>query len=124
MRSPWSVGILMIVMGGIGLSGFSGQRPSGIVPYLIAGLLIGGGATLFLRRPFAFWVALAASVVLAVSGLLARFGYPMLALPIPPILSIVVGLYLCLRVLMAKSALKPRKRQGADSLGDDSSSPT
>lgn len=109
MRSPWSLGLLMIAMGGVGISGIGGQKPHGAVPYAIAAVLVAGGALMFLRRPFVFYVALAAAAVLAATGGLALAGKPQLALPVPPALSLVVGLYLCLRAIIARPAMQPRK---------------
>jgi hypothetical protein len=111
MRSPWSVGLLMIAMGGIGISGIGGQRPHGAVPYAIAGILVVAGATMFLRRPFAFYVALLAAGLLATTGALAWLGKPELALPVPPVLSLVIGLYLVLRAVIARPHLTPRKSE-------------
>src|SRR6185503_14086191 len=108
MRSqPWSVGILMIAMGGIGVAGFGGRHPTAVA-YAIAALLVLGGATLFLKRPFAFYVAVAAAALLTVSGVVAWAGHPELAMPVPPMLSIVIGLYLILRAAMARPALQPK----------------
>jgi hypothetical protein len=102
MRSAWSVGVLMIVLGGIGVSGIGGQKPLGPIPWVIAGLLVAGGATMFLQRPFVFWVAIGASGLLAATGVLARLGHPEWALPVPWQLSVVIGLYLCLRAVIAR----------------------
>jgi hypothetical protein len=108
MRSAWSVGVLMIVMAAIGVSGIGGQKPVGAVPWVIAGLLALGGASMFLKRPFAFWVAIAAAALLAATGVAARLGHPNWALPVPWQLSVVIGLYLCLRAVIARPSLKPR----------------
>jgi len=111
MRSAWSVGILMIVMGGIGITGFGQQHAVGPAPYAIAGLLVIGGALLFLRKPFAFYPAIAASALLALSSVLGYLHHPELGLPVPPMLSLVIGLYLCFRVLLVRSTLQPRKKR-------------
>jgi hypothetical protein len=111
MRSAWSAGILMIVMGGIGISGFGQQHPVGPVPYALAGLLVAGGALLFLRRPFAFYPAIVASVLLVLSGGLGYLHHPELGLPVPPLLALVIGLYLCLRVILVRSTLQPRRKR-------------
>ena len=102
MRSAWSVGVLMMVMGGISVSGIGGQKPVGAVPWIIAGLLVVGGAVMFLRKPFGFWVAIGAATLLSATGVLARLGHPELALPVPWQLSVVLGLYLCLRAVIAR----------------------
>jgi hypothetical protein len=88
--------------------GMGGARPSHPIPWIIAGALVLGGAALFLKRPFVYWVALGASALTVVTGLVGLAGHPALALPVPPALSIGVGLYLCLRVLMARAQVRLR----------------
>lgn len=102
MQSGWSVAIVMIAMGVLGVGGFGAQHPPTQVGWLIAGLLVSGGGLLFLRRPFAWWTALAAATVTAVSGVLAQTGKPEWALPMPPLLSMVIGLYLVFRLAIAR----------------------
>ena len=106
--SPWTVGLLMVLVGGMGLSGFG--QPHVLTPaaYVIAGVLLVGGVTMFLRRPFAFWVAIAAALLLTASGLAAFLHHPQLSMPIHPGISVVVGLYLCLRAVIARPGLNPR----------------
>jgi hypothetical protein len=113
MRSPWSVGLFMIVFAGLGLTKF-GQSPQPLGPaqYAIAGVLTIAGALMFLRKPFTTYVALAAAGLVVVSGLLAFSGHPELALPFPPVMSVVVGLYLILRTLIARL----RRRRAASDL--------
>jgi hypothetical protein len=103
MQSGWSVGILMIAMGALSVGGFGAQHPPTRVGWVIAGLLICGGGMLFLRRGFAWWVGMIASGVTVVSGLVAQAGKPEWALPTPPLLAIVIGLYLLFRLTMARS---------------------
>ena len=74
---------------------------------MLAALLVGSGALLFLQKRFTFFVAFGAAALLALSGLVASLGHPELTLPVPPALSIVIGLYLCLRVVIARPA-RPR----------------
>ena len=101
----------MIAMGGIGLTGF-GQHPV-LTPaaYAIGGLLVAGGASLFLKKPFAFWIAIVAAVALAISGALGLVHHPELAMPVPPALSLVIGLYLILRTIMARPSLQRPKKE-------------
>jgi hypothetical protein len=108
VRSAWSVGILMVAMGGLSVGGIGMQRQVSLVGWALAGLLIVSGALLFLRRPFVYWLALAASILTAATGAIALLGRPSWALPVPPGLSIGVGIYLGLRVMMAKAA-QPRR---------------
>jgi hypothetical protein len=107
--SPYTVGLLMIFMAGIGVSGMGTPNKATPVAYAIAGVLAVAGATMFLKKPFAFYIAMAAAALLAVSGLLALLGKPELALPVPPALSLVIGLYLCLRTVIARPSLQPKK---------------
>jgi hypothetical protein len=111
MRSPVSLGLVFIAMGGLSISGIAGRHPLGPVAWGIAGLLVLGGVALLLRRPFAFYVALAAAVVTAATGVMPYLHHPELALPVPPILSIVVGLYLVGRTALLRLA-GPEKRRG------------
>jgi hypothetical protein len=107
MRSAWSAGILMIVMAGMGVSGMGGARPTPAA-WALAGLLVVGGILMFMRKPIAFFVTVGAALLLAVSGVVAYFGHPELALPMHPMISIVIGLYLSLRAVLARPALRPR----------------
>jgi hypothetical protein len=98
----------MVAMGGLSVGGIGAQPKPTPAGWAIAGALVVAGALLFLRRPFAFWVAMAASLVTVLAGLVALAGHPELSLPVPPALSIVVGLYLCLRLAMAKTYFQSR----------------
>src|SRR5690242_12922147 len=103
MQSGWSVGILMVAMGVLSVGGFGAQHPPTKVGWVIAGLLITAGGLLFLRRPFAWYIGLGAAAVTLISGFVAQLGKPEWALPTPPLLAIVIGLYLLFRLLMARS---------------------
>jgi len=107
MQSPITVGILMIAMAGLGLVPLGPNRASaGAAQYAIAGVLVVAGALLILRQRWAFQIALGAAGILIGTGLAALFGYPQLALPLHPMISVVIGMYLVLRVVMAKKNLK------------------
>ncbi len=108
MQSGWSVGLVMIMMGALCVRGFGAPYAPSSAGWLIAGVLIGCGALLFLRRPFAWWAAIAAAALTILTGLLALAGRPQWALPAPPPLSIVVGLYMMLRLLIARSYFRRR----------------
>lgn len=110
MRSIWSLSVLMIAVAGLGI-GFAGQRPSPAA-YVIAALLVLAGLAMISRRPAAYLFGLGVAGVMVVSGLVALLGHPRLSLPVPPLLSIVVGLYLGLRIAMAKAALGGRRPYG------------
>jgi hypothetical protein len=103
MQSGMLVGLIMIVLGGLSVGGFGAQHPPTPVGWAIAGALVVGGGLLFLRRPFAWWIAVAAAIVTVVSGMVAQLGRPQWGLPMPPLLSVVVGLYVILRLLVARS---------------------
>ena len=111
MQSPLTVGILMIAMAGIGLAPLGPQPrpPLGVPQLAIAGILVLGGLLLVLRRTIAQYVAFAAAGALVVTAILAWTGRPQFGLPVPPAISLVIGLYLILRVAMARGALKKAK---------------
>jgi hypothetical protein len=109
MGSDRTVGVVMIAMGVLSVSPLGQRHVIGVVPWVIAALLIATGAGLFLRRVATYWLAVGAAGLCALSGLLPFIGRPDLALPVPGWLSIVVGLYLLLRLFIAKRALTPRK---------------
>jgi hypothetical protein len=109
MGSDRTVGVVMIAMGVLSVSPIGERHVIGLVPWGLAALLIAGGAGLFLRRVATYWLAVAAAGLCALTGLLPFIGRPDLALPVPGWLSIVVGLYLLLRLFVAKRALTPRK---------------
>jgi hypothetical protein len=110
MRSSWSLGVVYIVLGGIVVSPIGGHRELTTAAMVVAALLVIAGVLLLTRRGFAFWVAIAAAATAAATGVAALLGHPRLALPLPPALSIGVGLYLVLRTFMARASLgqKPR----------------
>jgi hypothetical protein len=92
------------------LSGIGGRHALGPPAYVIAGMLILAGVTLLLKRPFGFYVALAAALVTAATGALAFAHHPELALPVPPIFSVVVGLYLLGRTAMLRLLPPPSEK--------------
>jgi hypothetical protein len=101
----------MILMGGVGMTGL-GRTAIAPGSYAVSAILVVGGLALFLRKPFSFWVAIVAAGVLLVSGIAGFLHHPELGLPVNPAISVVVGIYLCLRVVIAKSALSPKKPRG------------
>ncbi len=109
MRSPWTLGLVLIAIAGMGVSGIGGSRATEPAQWAIFGVLVVAGLLLFIRRPWTFWVAIGAAAVLALTGVLAMLKHPELALPVPPILSIVIGLYLVLRAVIARPQMGPPK---------------
>jgi uncharacterized membrane protein (UPF0136 family) len=114
MQSPLTVGILMIAMAGIGLAplGPPPRPPIGVVQLAIAGVLVIAGVLLVMRRQIGIWFAFGAAAVLSGTGVAALLGARHFALPVPPAISIVIGLYLFLRVAMARAGLKSSKPKG------------
>ena len=110
MRSSWSLGVVYIVLGGLSISGIGGHRPLGVVPWVVAGLLVAAGGLLFTRARPAFYFALAVGALTAVTGALALAHHPELALPVPPALSIGIGLYLVFRTAIASPGFGGRKK--------------
>ena len=104
MRSSWSLGVVFIALGGLSVSGIGGHRPLGVVPWVLAALLVLAGALLFTRTRPAFYAAIAVGALTAITGILALAHHPELALPVPPALSIGVGLYLVFRTAIASPA--------------------
>jgi len=104
MRSSWSLGIVFIALGGLSVSGIGGHRPLGAVPWILAALLIIAGGLVFTRTRAAFYLALAVGALTAITGIIALAHHPELALPVPPALSIGVGLYLVFRTAIASPA--------------------
>jgi hypothetical protein len=102
MQSGVLVGLIMIVLGGLNIGGFGQQHPTQ-VGLVIAGLLVVSGGLLFLRRPFAWWIAVGAAAVTIVSGLVAQLGHPEWGLPMHPVIALVVGLYVIFRLLVSRS---------------------
>jgi hypothetical protein len=110
MRSPLTLGIVFIAMGGLSVSGIGGRHALGPVAWVIAGLLIAAGIALVSNRPFAFYLAIFAGAITAATGILPFVRHPELALPVPPLLSIVVGLYLVARTAMLRLVAADKQR--------------
>jgi hypothetical protein len=101
MASLWSLSAMMIVVGGLGVSGALSHRTVSTAAWVIAVLLITSGAALFTRHALAFYFALAAALLMAVGGVLALAGHPGFALLGHPYLTIGAALYLGLRLALA-----------------------
>jgi hypothetical protein len=108
MRSPWSVGLIMILFAGIGLTNLGQPHPPlGPAQWIVCGSLLLGGLLMFLNRPWSRWVAVAAALVLVASGALAM-KRPEFGLYLQPAISIVIGFYIVLRTLMVKGQRPPK----------------
>lgn len=106
--SPWSIGVVMIVLGAgsVVFAGTHGVSPTASSVAAAAALSIGGVA-LLLRRPLSFWIALAAALVTIGFAAASFLIHREVGLPLPPIVSLVLGIYIFVRVLLVKSALRP-----------------
>jgi hypothetical protein len=113
--SPWSIGFVMIVLGGATLlyANSQGIRPTA-VGGIVAGVLAVAGFWLMLRRQGAFAAAMIAGGLTAATGVAGFILHHPVGLPLPPIVSLVAGLYVCLRVLIARPALSNEKRPPAE----------
>jgi hypothetical protein len=106
--SPWSIGFVMIVAGaGTVLYAWSNHVPPTALSLIAAAVLCLGGGALFVRRRAAWLVALGAAIITAgfaaASFLLRRE----VGLPLPPIVTLVLGLYMTMRVLLLRSSFDP-----------------
>jgi hypothetical protein len=110
MRSPFTLGFVYVVLGGLSVSGIGGHRPFGVVPWVLAGLLVVAGVALFTRTRPAYYLAIAVATLTSVSGVLALAHHPELALPASPYVSIGVGLYLIFRTALALPSPAGRKK--------------
>ena len=110
MRTSWSLAPLFIVLGGIAITPI-GAHTGPLTPVAIgvAALLIAAGVLFLTKRPFAFWVGIAAASLATLTGFVALAGHPQWALPIKPWMSIVLGIYLGVRTVTARLAGTPRR---------------
>jgi hypothetical protein len=111
MQSGWSVGVLMIAMGVLSVGGFGAQHPPTHVGWGIALILVGAGGLLFLRKPFVWWIGLGAALLTLGSGFVTQAGKTEWGLPVPPLLAIVIGLYLVLRLAMARAYFNRQEKR-------------
>lgn len=102
MRSPWSVGVLMILYAGIAVTNLGQPHaPLGPLQWALVALLVIGGGLMFVPRPFVRWVAIGVAAVIAIDGLIA-LKMPQYGLPGPAWMAIVIGCYLILRTFMSQ----------------------
>lgn len=120
--SPRSIGIVMMVFAlFVPLLGLHyGAAPTASSLAVSAALVLGGVA-MVLRRPFSFWVALGAGAITTAGGVASYLLHRPIGLGLTPLVSVVIGLYLCFRVVIARPALgaQPEKRRIADDLPGD-----
>jgi hypothetical protein len=126
--SPLTIGLVMIALAVIAPAMSPGALHGGGLPPLatmFASLpLIVGGVAVLLRRRWSFAVAVASGAITAAAGALGLLLGRTLGLPFKPLVVLVVGLYVCFRLFMARAALTPaapragEKRLIADELAD------
>jgi hypothetical protein len=110
--APKSIGLIMVLYGAIAVA-FAVQtgKSPGPLGIAVSLALVAGGVLLLLQRPIAYWVAIGAGLFTFVAGIASTKLPPGLAMPVQPIIPIVIGLYICMRVAIAKSALTGRAAQ-------------
>jgi hypothetical protein len=97
------------------------HRNPGLLAIAVSLSLIAGGVLLLLRKPGGYYVALGAGLFTLAAGL-ASMKLPVgVALPVQPVVPIVIGLYVCLRVAIVRRSLLPGGPSvpGAEVHGDD-----
>ena len=109
MRSPISLGILFLAVAGLALAGVTGGTLS-VAAYGIAGLIVLAGLLVMTGMKAGYYLGIVAGGVMALTGVVAWAGMPRYALPYPPALSVVVGLYMCMRIAMAHRMFGPKQR--------------
>jgi hypothetical protein len=123
--SPATIGIVMIGLGLIpsALALHAGGTVTLIGSFAALPLLVGGVAVL-LRRPASFWIAQAGGAVTAIAGGAGVLSDRQIGLPLQPLVVLVLGLYVCFRIAIARPSLSPRppRRMIADELFDDPAS--
>ena len=85
----------------------SGHVLPGAIGVLLAVSLVIGAIGLFLRRRVAFFLALGAAILTFSVGAFGMVTGESLGLPVPPIVTLVAGLYMTLRTFLARDALGP-----------------
>jgi hypothetical protein len=106
--SPWSLGLVMIIFacGSLLVARSHGEQP-GATAAVAAGALAVGGLALLLRRRASFYIALAAALTTVAFALVSFVTRRVLGLPLPPLISLVIGLYISFRLALARRAMSP-----------------
>ena len=124
MRSSWSLGPLYIAVGALAVSPLGARGPLTPAAIVLAALLIVAGVVLLTKRGFAYWLAIPVAVVVALSGVVAQLGHPQWTLLSPPWMPIVLGGYLTVRTLMARTQANTPSRFIPPLPGDDDGKPS
>ena len=114
MRSPVILGIVFLATAGLCVAGVPRGTLTPAV-YLIAGVLGIAGVLIMAGLRVGYYAGLIAGGITAMAGALAWTGVARWSLPMHPALCVVVGLYMCMRVVRSKAAFGPRRRVSASS---------
>jgi len=117
--SPWSIGLFMLALAVIGLMPPAGQQRPDTLAAIESAVLATGGVALLLRRPGGLFIALAAGVIAAGFGVAGFVLERNVGLPPHPAISLVAGLYVVVRVLIARTLLRKPPPAEAPPPGDD-----
>ena len=111
--SQWTLAILLCLFG-IMLIYFSrqGDSPPHPLTYICGGLLILAGAAVFLRRSFAYYLALGAGLF-TLGVALGSFVVKQELVPTPPVTA-VMGLLVSVRVVVSRSFERREERRAAE----------
>jgi len=112
--SYWSLGFVMIALGaGCLLMGrYYGVQPT-VSTAIVAAALAAGGVALLFKRQFSFWVAIAAVGLTVAFALASMLSGRAVGLQ-PPVIPLVLGLYICFRLVLARTLFKPRAPVSSD----------
>jgi hypothetical protein len=99
----------MVVLGGgsLLLGRNYGYQPT-VSMGIVAGALCVGGLALFVKKPISFWIAFGATLIVMGFAVASFVLKRMVGLPLPPIIALVAGLYLCFRLVLSRFAFRPR----------------
>jgi hypothetical protein len=108
VRSPVILGIVFLATAGLCVAGVPREAVTPVV-YAIAGVLGLAGVLIMMGLRAGYYAGLIAGAVTALSGVAAWVGLARWSLPMHPALSVVVGLYMCMRVATSQAMFRPRR---------------
>ena len=107
--SPLTIGVVMIGFGLIPPAmALRAGGPLTLVESFAALPLLAGGVAMLLRRPASFYVAQAGGALTAIAGAVGLLTHRQVGLPLSPLVVLVLGLYVCFRIAIARPSLTPR----------------
>jgi hypothetical protein len=126
--SPNTIGLVMIglaVMVPAIAIHEGGGAPTALSAFAAVPLLVGGVAMLA-RRRWSLVVAMAGGAFTALGGAVGLAMGRAVGLPIKPLVTLVIGLYVCFRIFIARSAIVPPPPRSsiADELAESLARPT